>query len=429
MLTFIAAWKRSLFETLAGLYGGGQGRVLTLIASGWLFVFGMRFVFPAVLPYFRVEFGLSNALAGSVITAIWVAYAVAQLPAGLLSDRFNERSVLVASMVASFASVCLVVAFRSLAVFVAASVLFGLGTGLYGPPRVIALSNVFVRRDSTAIALTFAAGSVGSAALPFIAGIISPQFGWRAAFSFALPVFVFLAAGLWWAVPRETMEAGAVSTDGGTTPDEGDQGSRRAALAHLLDAVSDRAIVIAWAGIAMSLFIFQAITSFLPLYLVVAKGLSETTAATMLSVFFLSGAVCQPLAGALADRYGQGTVLAGIAGATVLPLLALVFVANVIPLFALSAILGTRLGLGPINNAYIVSALPADVQGAGYGLVRTFHIAVGSTGAVFVGVLADAGLFDEAFVVLAAVSGAAALLYTRLPEQRPAASPDLSATD
>ncbi|MFC7156994.1 MFS transporter [Halomarina halobia] len=427
MIALVSSWKSSLLETLAELCGGGRGRVLTFIASGWLFVFGMRFVFPAVLPYFSVEFGLSNALAGSIITAIWVSYAVAQLPAGLLSDYFNERSVLVTSMVASFASVCLVVAFHSLAVFVAASILFGLGTGLYGPPRVIALSNVFARHDSTAIALTFAAGSVGSAALPFVAGIISPQFGWRAAFSFALPVYVLLAIGLWWAVPHETVDAGVVSADGGTPSDE--RRGRRAAVAHLVDAVSDRAIVIAWAGIAMSLFIFQAITSFLPTYLVVAKDLPESTAATMLSVFFLSGAICQPVAGALADRYGQGTILASIAGATVLPLLALAFVGGVGPLLLLSTVLGTRLGLGPINNAYIVSALPADVQGAGYGLVRTLHIVVGSTGAVFVGFLADSGFFDEAFIVLAAVSGAAALLYTQLPEQRPSARSAPPATD
>lgn len=408
--------KTNLLKEVKGLYGGGQGRVLVAIAFGWLFIFGIRFVFPTLLPYFSVEFELSNAAAGSIITAIWVAYAAAQLPAGVLSDYLNERNILIASMVVTFASIGLVVTLQSLLAFIIASVLFGLGTGLYAPPRIIALSNVFTQRDSTAIALTFAAGSVGSAVLPFIAGIISQRFGWRAGFSFALPMLILLGIGLWWAVPIETYNSAPVNTDGGTSA-ESDH-DWMAVVVHLIQAVSDRAIILAWAGIAMSLFIFQGITSFLPAYLLVAKNLSGSTAAMMLSIFFLCGSLCQPVAGVLADRYGQGMVLASIAGATVLPLLALPLVGGVRPLALLSGILGIRLGLGPVNNAYIVAALPDDVQGAGYGLIRTIHIVIGSTGAVFVGIFADQGLFDEAFVVLAGISAVAALLYFQLPVQQ-----------
>jgi sugar phosphate permease len=62
------------------------------------------------------------------------------------------------------------------------------------------------------------------------------------------------------------------------------------------------------------------------------------------------------------------------------------------------------------------------VQGSAWGLVRTVFFLVGATGSMFVGALADRGLFDESFYALAALTGVAALLFLRLPQSRSAGS-------
>lgn len=389
----------------ADLRGGGKGWVLVTVAIGWTFLLGTRFVFSPLLPQYRAEFGISNTTAGFAITAVWIAYAAVQFPSGVVSDRFGERRVLVAAAVGAVVSIAVITTTPSFLVFVLGGVLFGLGTGFYAPPRVTVLSNTFPERSSMALGLTFAAGSIGAASLPFLAGQVSAVGGWRAGFGFVLPGLVVVALALWWAVPEGT------SSDG-TNATEGDP---REALARVLEAVSDRAVLLAWGGIALSLFIFQGLTAFLPAYLVAEKGLSEGTAAALYGLFFVTGAVAQPVAGLLADEFGQGTVLAALATFTVFPLVATPFVGTLPLLAILCILLGFRLGLGPINNGYIVDALPADVEGAGYGFVRTFHMVIGSTGAVVVGAMADRGLFDESFYLLAAISFVTVFIYIRLP--------------
>jgi hypothetical protein len=47
--------------------------------------------------------------------------------------------------------------------------------------------------------------------------------------------------------------------------------------------------------------------------------------------------------------------------------------------------------------------------------LRTVFTGVAATGAVVVGVLADAGLFDEAFLLLGGLAAAAAGAYVVLP--------------
>ena len=52
-------------------------------------------------------------------------------------------------------------------------------TGLYGPARGTALSRTFSPNDGTAIGATLAAGSIGSAVLPLLAGSLIETYSWR----------------------------------------------------------------------------------------------------------------------------------------------------------------------------------------------------------------------------------------------------------
>ena len=400
-----AAGVRSALWRVGGeLRGDGRGWVLASVASGWFFVLGTRFVFPALLPEIKSAFALSNTTAGAAITAIWVAYAVVQFPAGAFSDRLGERLVLVVSVLVAAVAVTVVALTPTFGLFLLGAVLFGLGTGLYGPPRVIVLSNTFEKRDSTAIALTFAAGSLGSAALPFVGGRLASAFDWRAGFVAVLVPFALVSVGLWRFLPERA-----------STAERAADRSARYVARRLASAVTDRSVLLAWAGMALSLFVFQGVTSFLPTYLVSVKGLSTGTAATVFGAFFVVGAVAQPVSGALGDRFGRRRVLVALAGVGAVPLALLPFGSGIPALAALAVLLGIRLGLGPLNNAYIADAFPKDIQGAGYGFVRTFHMALGSTGAVVIGYLADASLFDEAFFLLAGLSLASMVLYAGLP--------------
>jgi MFS family permease len=75
------------------------------------------------------------------------------------------------------------------------------------------------------------------------------------------------------------------------------------------------------------------------------------------------------------------------------------------------------MSIGPVSNAYIVDLLPDDVQGTAWGALRTGLFVVGSFGSTVVGYMADAGLFDVSFYLLAVITAVGASVYVFLPER------------
>ena len=55
------------------------------------------------------------------------------------------------------------------------------------------------------------------------------------------------------------------------------------------------------------------------------------------------------------------------------------------------------------------------MKGREGGVIRTTSFLLAATGSTVVGVFADRGLFDEAFVVFAGITAVGTLLYTQLP--------------
>ncbi|MFB6371951.1 MAG: hypothetical protein ABEN55_02265, partial [Bradymonadaceae bacterium] len=63
------------------------------------------------------------------------------------------------------------------ALFLLACAVFGLGTGLFGPPRATVLTRAYPENDGAAFGLVLAAGSIGAAALPVAASLLVDYIG------------------------------------------------------------------------------------------------------------------------------------------------------------------------------------------------------------------------------------------------------------
>ncbi|WP_234403540.1 MFS transporter [Halarchaeum acidiphilum] len=183
-------------------------------------------------------------------------------------------------------------------------------------------------------------------------------------------------------------------------------------------AINRRAVVIPVLAITLVMFGLEGVTAFLPTYLHDVGGLSSALASGVYALFFVGGALGQVAAGNLSDRYGDRIVLIAVAVLNVAALVAVPFVSGLVPLAVVVFLLGTRNGIAPISNAYIIAVLPDEIQGTAWGMLRTGFFLVGSTGSIVVGWLADRGQFASAFYVIAAATAAAALLYVYLPNRR-----------
>ena len=379
---------------------GNPYRLLAAVAAGWFLVLGMRFVIPAVLPTIRAEFAVSNTSAGAAVTVLWLTYAAMQFPTGMYVDRVGERTLLVGSVLLSGAGLLAYLVARTYGLFVLATAGFGLGTGLYGPPRGTLLSRTFDAREGVAFGTVMAAGSVGSAMFPLVAVVVTTRYGWRVGLAAVAPLFALVAVALWLGISdRETATGNR---------------SLRADLRTVVASLGDRRLALAVGGAMVMLLVFQAVTAFLTTYLVTARGVTQGTAGAILSGLSVGGAVSQAVTGRLADRYGAPAVLVGVAVGSAVPLALLPLLDGTLPLALGAAAIGARMSSGPLTNAYIIDLLPDAVEGTGWGLLRTGFFSVGATGSTLVGALADRGFFDLSFYVMAGLTLLAGGLFLLL---------------
>jgi MFS family permease len=385
-----------LGSVLSDLRRDGSVGLLLSVSLGWFLTLGIRIVYPALLPAITDEFGVGTATAGLFIAALWVTYALLQFPGGVLGDAVGERLVLVASVSLTMVAVSAIVLSTTLALFVAATVLLGVGTGLFGTTRLTVVAATFDRMETTAISVSQAAGNVGNVVLTATAGLVSVYAGWRWGFGYVLPAMAVAGVALWIFVPRRA----SATTDGA---------SFRSTMKSVVAAIRRPRVLAVTVLLSANMFLYQSVTGFLPTYLVIQKGLEPGTAAALYSFFYVAAIAVQFLSGVVADRRGNRPAIVGFLALSV-PGFVLLTIAVSIPAIVVAVVLVSGvLGALPPVNAVGVGALPEAIRGSGFGLLRTFYMVVGAAGPPLVGLFGEAGRFDLAFLLLGVLALATAV--------------------
>nr|BFE74139.1 hypothetical protein GCM10020092_074400 [Actinoplanes digitatis] len=124
-----------------------------------------------------------------------------------------------------------------------------------------------------------------------LGGVLAAQFGWRWAFA-AMGVLGLVLAGLYWAVIGERrLTAYKIEEEG--------SGQRRAKLSTLF---STPAVVLAYLGGGLQLFIAGSLFAWLPSYFNRGYSMAPDAAAKVAAVFILIMGVGMIVCGAVADR-------------------------------------------------------------------------------------------------------------------------------
>lgn len=386
------------------LGGDGRGKILVVVAIGWFLSIGIRFSYPALVPFFRGEFGFDLKMAGLLLSGLWAAYALGQFPGGLAGDRYGEGTILVTSTVVAAIMLLVVVLSTELWMLFVGTLGFGIATSLYGPTRFTILTDVFGDRAGTAVGLSHASGSVGNTVLPVLAAGIASYASWRAGLGIMIPVFVVVAIALAVFVPTRTSPSSRTNS-----------GSSLRTIRRIAAGISVRGIPVVLAIQILIGFVSQGFLGFYPTYLIEVKGFSPGMATALFGLYFAIAIVIQPLTGLSTDRFGSRSTLAVLLGAYFVGLAALYFAQSILQMLVLTVLLSHRNGMGVITNTIIADRLFDDVKGSGLGLLRSTWILIGAAGPVVVGLLGDVGLFSQVFLLLALGAGIAALLTFFLP--------------
>lgn len=395
---------RTAQEPFRALWTEGRGAILLVVSIGWLVSIGVRLVYPALLPSIRAELGFDLTAAGLVVTVLWAGYALMQFPGGLLADRIGERAVLVSSTALTGVGIGIVVVSSGPISFFLGTIATGCGSGLYATTRATVLSDIYPERSSTALGFIQAFGNIGTTVLPPIAGFLTVLVSWRLGIGYLLPLAFGVAVALWIVVPERTSTAdSAVELSWDT-------------VGTLRRGLGNRSVLLVTASMFLSSVVYQSFTGFYPTYLVLEKGFSGEFAALLYGGFFAVGIVLQLVSGPSGDLIGMRWTIAVSLGIATVGLALLPFVDQLIAIVLLSGMLSAQLAYWPVVNAYTIEVMPTEMQGTGFGIVRTAYLLSASGGAAVVGYFGDAGMLDTAFLLLAGIAGLSLCLCWFLPE-------------
>lgn len=392
----VANRVRGVRSVLTSLASEGRGWILLTVSAGWFLGLGIRLAAPALVPHIRADFGIGLSTAGFLLTVLWVMYAIMQFPGGILGDRIGERNVLVAGSLLAVAAVLASGLAWSVPALFGGIVLLGTAAGIYATTRFTVLVDVYPEQAATATGFCSAAGNVGTVLLPAAAGLLAAALSWRVGFVAAAPLFAAAAIGLWLTVPSRTSGETSAIDD-----------LSLATFKRLFSGISGRQTLVFTGTMFLMSFVYQGFTSFYPSFLIATKGLSESSAAIVYSTFFAAGIIIQPIAGAAGDTIGDRPTMMLFSIGSGVAFLAVVLVSNFWALVGVSIILGAQLGFWPVVQAATIETIPDEIQGAGFGLLRSVYLLLAAVSPAIIGTLAEGGFFEESFLLLGCCAVAA----------------------
>ncbi|MFB6248354.1 MAG: MFS transporter [Salinibacter sp.] len=365
-----------------------QGAVLGTCTLAFFATMAARLVISPVVPFISDAFSVPNSAIGLALTGMWLGYALAQFPSGLLADRYGERRIILVAVGGTAIASTLLAFAPSYPVFLVGTAALGIVAGLHYSVATSLLTRT-TEQIGTAIGIHTAGAPVAGVLVPVAAGAVGAWMGWRWALvlgtAFALPVVALVVAVIR-ARPPVRPEQSLWSR------------VRPGPLAELLRRPP---IAVTVALSATGMFVWQATASFLPTFLVAYHGYSESTAGLLFSAYFLVQGASQPGLGALSDRIGRDAAASVAVGLGIVGYGLLVVGTDLGAAVIAVALAGVSMGWGAALMPKFMDHLGDHERSAGFGLIRTVYMVLGASGSVTIGLVADLLGWGVAFLGLA----------------------------
>jgi MFS family permease len=346
---------------------------------------------PAVIALdIQASFGLTGTLLGVLGSAYFYAYALMQLPTGLMADSWGPRKTVSSFFIlAGIGSVLMGLA-PSLSVAIIGRILVGIGVSTVFVCNFKLLSEWFTPRQFILMGAAFMAmGGIGALSSSAPLAWVSDAIGWRMTL-IVVGLITLAMAGLVYGFVRNR------PSDIGLTPirpaDES-MTEKIGLLAGLkMVAVAGRFWPLAiWAFCVIGLsFTIGGLWG--GPYLMHVYGLSKTAAGGVLSTFALALIFASPIFGWLGNRLGRKPLLIGCSMGLILVcglLSGLVDTLSLPALYILFLCFFICSGsVGPVLAAAAKESFPISISGTSVGMVNLFPFA----GATFFQILFGAVL-------------------------------------
>ena len=250
----------------------------------------------------KTEFHLSNSQFGWVLSAFSLAYALFEIPSGIMGDRKGQKVVLVRIVLWWSLFTALTGVTTGLLSLIIVRFLFGVGEAGALPTTSGVISRWFpVNEISRGVSSALAGQIAGAAIAPFIVVPLAMAFGWRATF------FVNGAIGLIWVIVCIRWFRNNPSEMKGITGEEKNfietnryftRHSQDISWKAILTNRSLLALVLAFFCSQWAMYFFIA---WMPIYLQQGRHFSETNMKFITSLIFIPAIVTNLAGGFLSD--------------------------------------------------------------------------------------------------------------------------------
>lgn len=268
----------------------GMNRVLFLLSLSVLINYIDRSNLSIAAPLIQTELHISNTQLGTLLSAFFWTYALMQIPAGWLVDRFDVKWVFSAGFLLWTAATGTTGLLHGFAALLGIRVILGIGESVAFPSYSKILCGHFKEEHrGFANALLLAGLALGPAIGMLVGGRAVGRFGWRPFFlTLGLVGLLWLVPWLAW-MPRRQSQPRPVAPSG-------------AGFLHILRQRSVWGTCLGQASVNYYLYF---LVTWLPFYLVRGRHLSMNEMARDGGLLFVMYAVGTTIAGKLSDRWIQ----------------------------------------------------------------------------------------------------------------------------
>jgi MFS family permease len=278
--------------------------VMSILVTTFLVSSMDKVAISVALPYIAKDLHLSPVVMGSVMSAFFLSYSIAQIPGGLLADKLGVRKVAAVAMIWWSTFTGLTGATTSIVQLMSSRFLFGLGEGLFPACAFKTIATWFPKRErATANSVMFAANFLGAAIAPLLVVAIISLWSWRQVF-FVLFIPGMIVTLLFWRfIPNHPSgKAGITDAELAEILDDGENQAKQ---------FGDRLIVVLLNPIVVKYFLivftfdltYWGFASWLPTYLIQARGLSMVEMGVFASFPAFAGTIGCVIAGWMSDRF------------------------------------------------------------------------------------------------------------------------------
>jgi MFS family permease len=362
-----------------------------------------------LLPFIRNDFKLNYTQSTLVTSSFTLPYGISQIPCGWLADRVGRRILIVIGVCGIALAGVLVGLSQTYVMLIVFLVLMGVMGGGYHPAATPVVSTL-VEAEKRGRALGFHEIGGGSSffVAPIAAAAIANAWGWRSSF-IVLAIPAMIAGIILYKFLSGRLETSRTQPESISRYDEA-----APPPGHLRRLVIFIIMSIVTGGVAASAI------SVLPLYMVDHFDVSETTAASLMAIFYSAGLWVSPVGGYISDRLGQIPVIVVnclIAGAAI-------YLLNIAPyglgsgalLFILGITTFVRL---PVSESYIIGQTTERNRSTVYGF---YYFSMTESGAVLapvMGTLIDHLGFYTSFTIASVATVVVVLVCSAFLWRRP----------